>query len=108
MAWDASGSRPLCRSVGACFPGGLATFTVSLRQGDSAVAAGSGKNSLRSPALCLAELASALERRGAPPLGPGALISSGTLTESQPIHAGEQWSVEIDGLGIEPLHLVMS
>ena len=47
---------------------------------------------LRSPALCLAELASARERQGLPPLGAGALVSTGTLTESQPIAAGERWS----------------
>ena len=79
----------------------LAAFTVSLRKGGEVVAEGAGKNSLRSPALCLAELAAARTRQpGAAPLAAGDLISSGTLTESQPIGAGEQWSAEVAGLDL--------
>ncbi len=78
----------------------LAAFTVILRRADAVVAEGAGKNALRSPALCLAELASARARRGLPPLGAGELVSSGTLTESQSIQAGEQWTAEVQGLDL--------
>ena len=51
----------------------LAAFAVTLSKADAVAAQGGGKNVLRSPALCLAELASARERQGLPPLGAGAL-----------------------------------
>ncbi len=82
----------------------LPTFTVRLDKNDQTVATGGGKNVLRSPALCLGELASALARsttRG--PLQAGDLVSSGTLTESQPIGAGQTWTAQVDGLDLPPL-----
>jgi 2-oxo-3-hexenedioate decarboxylase len=67
---------------------------------------GSGKNSLRSPALCVAELAAAISRRSdTEPLAAGELISSGTLTNSVLIAAGETWRAEVDGLDLPALTL---
>ena len=84
----------------------LPSFKVKLLKNGEVVEEGSGKNSLRSPALCLAELAAAITRRpGAEPLEAGELISSGTLTNSLPIAAGETWRVEVDGLDVAPLTL---
>lgn len=81
---------------------GLPTFTVRLEKNAEPVATGSGKNALRSPALCVAELASALARAGTGgSLKPGDLVSTGTLTESQAIGASETWTAQVDGL---PLH----
>ena len=82
----------------------LPTFTVRLDKNDQTVATGGGKNVLRSPALCLGELASALAAsttRG--PLQAGDLVSSGTLTESQPIGAGQTWTAQVDGLDLPAL-----
>lgn len=71
------------------------------------VAQGSGRNSLRSPALCLGELASAIARRaGEEPLAAGELVSTGTLTEPQPILPGESWKASVDGIGLPDLTLV--
>jgi len=82
----------------------LAKFQVSLLKDGQAVAEGSGRNSLRSPALCLGELAFAMSARpGTEPLDAGALVSSGTLTESQLIAAGETWRAEVSGIGLEPV-----
>jgi 2-oxo-3-hexenedioate decarboxylase len=82
----------------------LPRFTVTLLRNGQPVAEGSGRNSLRSPALCLGELASALSRRaGAEPLATGDLVSSGTLTESQPIGAGDVWSAVVGGLDLPAL-----
>jgi 2-keto-4-pentenoate hydratase len=82
----------------------LAHFQVRLMNDDRLVAEGSARNSLRSPALCLGELASAMAARSdAEPLASGDLVSSGTLTESQPIAAGELWRVEVDGIALDPL-----
>ncbi len=84
----------------------LAKFTVKLSRNGEVVAEGSGRNSLRSPALCLGELASAIARRTPDePLAPGELVSSGTLTESMPIVAGETWSAAVEGLPLPVLTL---
>lgn len=83
----------------------LAAFKVTLSMGDAVAAEGAGKNALRSPALCVAELATARERAGRAPLAPGDLISTGTLTESHLIHPGERWSAEVAGLGLDRLTL---
>lgn len=85
---------------------GLPAFAVRLEKSAEPVATGSGKNALRSPALCVAELASALARAGTgDSLKPGDLVSSGTLTESQPIGADETWTAHVDGLPLQMLTL---
>ena len=84
----------------------LSRFTVRLSRDGDVVAEGSGRNSLRSPALCLGELQAAIARQpGATPLAAGDLVSSGTLTESQPIAAGQSWRVDVDGIDLAPLTL---
>jgi 2-oxo-3-hexenedioate decarboxylase len=59
----------------------LASLTLQLSKDGAVVEEGAGKNALRSPALCLGELASALARQSVtPPLAAGELVSTGTLT----------------------------
>jgi 2-oxo-3-hexenedioate decarboxylase len=77
----------------------LPKFKCRLIKNGELVEEGSGKNSLRSPALCLGELA----RVGTP--APGMLISSGTLTTSAPIAAGDAWKAEVEGLDLPALTL---
>ena len=84
----------------------LAQFKVRLLKNGAVAADGSGKNSLRSPALCLGELAAAISRRTPEaPLSAGELVSSGTLTESQPIAAGESWTADVEGIDLAPVTL---
>jgi len=92
----------------------LATFKIRLSrhgmvEGERAVEIdGSGRNSLRSPALCLAELASAMAKQdGTEPLAAGDLISSGTLTESTPIQPGATWTASVEGLALPTLTLTL-
>ena len=85
-------------------PDELATFKLRLSKNGELVEEGSGKNSLRSPALCLAELAVAAERRG-DLLKTGELISTGTLTTAQPIASGETWRADVEGLPVDALEL---
>ena len=60
---------------------------------------GSGKNSLKSPALCLAELSAAISRRfPAEPLSAGEIVSSGTLTAGHLSSAGDVWTAHVEGL----------
>lgn len=84
----------------------LPRFTVRLLKDGQLVDEGSGRNSLRSPALCLRELAAAISRQaGAEPLAAGELVSSGTLTESHPIAPGETWTATVEGLDLPSLTL---
>ncbi|HEY6357304.1 MAG TPA: fumarylacetoacetate hydrolase family protein, partial [Vicinamibacterales bacterium] len=96
----------------------LAAFRLRLSKNDQLVEEGAGKNALRSPALCLAELAGALSRRArqahedgpaclgtTEPLTAGDVVSTGTLTTPQPIAPGETWRAEVDGLDLPPLML---
>lgn len=73
----------------------LAAFRVKLFRNGELVEEGAGKNSLKSPALCVAEMGAA----------PGEVISTGTLTAGQPIAAGETWRAETDILPVQPLTL---
>lgn len=84
----------------------LSRFTVTLSRNGELVAEGSGRNSLRSPAVCLAELSSAIARRTPEePLAAGELVSSGTLTDSCPIAADQIWTATLDGLELPALTL---
>jgi 2-oxo-3-hexenedioate decarboxylase len=88
---------------------GLSSFKVRVTRDGQFVEEGSGKNSLRSPALCLAEMAGAIVRLSPlDSLAAGQLISTGTLTAGHPITRGETWQVEVDGLPLEGFTLVLS
>ena len=76
-----------------------------LRNGDF-VEEGSGKNSLRNPALCLAELGSAVLRRfPTEPLAEGEVLSTGTLTAGHLMDKGDVWTTEVTGLEVPALTL---
>ena len=84
----------------------LASFKVSLFNGEERIAEGAGKNSLKSPALCLGELATAVARRsGAHTLSAGDLVSSGTLTEAQFLSPGQRWRAVTEGLPVSPISI---
>ena len=98
MAVDAASAPALAEA--------LASFKVQLLRNGEPAEQGGGRNSLRSPALCVAELATAIARRaGAEPLAAGELISTGTLTESRLIAPGEVWSATVEGLALPALTL---
>jgi 2-oxo-3-hexenedioate decarboxylase len=77
----------------------LPKFKLTLSRDGNLVEEGSGKNSLRSPALCLGELARVASLR------PGDLVSSGTLTTPTPIAKGEEWKASLEGLDLQNLTL---
>ena len=82
----------------------LPGFKVQLSKNGTVVAEGSGRNSLKSPALCLGELATAIRATShTRPLAAGDLISSGTLTESQFLAAGQTWTASLEGLPLPSL-----
>jgi len=82
----------------------LPRFKLALLRNDALVEEGSGRNSLRSPALCLAELAGVASRPpGTDPLAAGELVSTGTLTSPQPIAPGETWTARVAGTDLPEL-----
>jgi 2-oxo-3-hexenedioate decarboxylase len=96
----------------------LAAFGLRLSRNGQLIEEGAGKNALRSPALCLAELAGAVSRQArealqarparrvmTEPLVAGDLVSTGTLTTPQPMAPGESWRAEADVLDLPPLTL---
>jgi 2-oxo-3-hexenedioate decarboxylase len=87
----------------------LSRFKLRMMKGGELVEEGSAKNCLRSPALCLAELGSAiLQRFPEEPLREGEIVSSGTLTAGHLTQAGDRWTAELDGLSLPPLTLELT
>jgi 2-oxo-3-hexenedioate decarboxylase len=87
----------------------LPRFKVRVSKNGEFVEEGSGRNSLRSPALCLAELSAAIVRRfPTQPLSTGEIVSSGTLTAGHPAGRGDHWTVEVEGLSLPPLTLLLT
>jgi len=84
----------------------LPRFKARMSKNGAFVEEGSGKNSLKSPALCLAELGAAIARRFPnQPLSAGEIVSSGTLTAGHLIDPGDLWTAEVEGLALPPLTL---
>jgi 2-keto-4-pentenoate hydratase len=84
----------------------LARFKVRMSKNGEFVEEGSGRNSLRSPALCLAELGAAIVRRFPhEPLSSGEIISSGTLTAGHATDKGDIWTADVEGLPLPSLNL---
>jgi len=91
------------------FMDGLARFKVRMSKGAEFVEEGSGRNSLKSPALCLAELGAAIARRfPGELLSAGEIVSSGTLTAGHTTVPGDVWTVEVDGLPLPSLTLQLA
>jgi len=76
----------------------MAAFTVRLLKNNEMVEEGAATNALKSPLLCIAELGDALKRRGGETVQAGDLISTGTLTTSLPIAAGDVWIASLSGI----------
>ena len=67
---------------------------------------GSGRNALKNPASCLAELSTAIARRFPDhPLSAGEIVSSGTLTAGHAAGAGDEWTVDVEGISLPSLSL---
>ncbi len=87
----------------------LAKFKVRLLKNGEFVEEGSGRNCLRSPALCLAELGAAILRRFPnQALSAGEIVSTGTLTAGHLTDKGDNWTVEVEGLSLPSLTLSLT
>lgn len=65
---------------------------------------GRGANALDGPMHATAHLSRELRRRGRS-IEPGSLISTGTLTDAQPIRPGQRWETRVRGLDLPGLAL---
>jgi 2-keto-4-pentenoate hydratase len=84
----------------------LSRFKVRMAKGGEIVEVGSGRNSLKSPALCLAELGAAIALRfPSDPLSAGEVVSSGTLTAGHLTGRGDLWTAEVEGISLPSLTL---
>ena len=84
----------------------LESLKVTLRGGKDFHADGEGRNALGNPLQALAHLVRVLSAQpGAAPLGPGEVITTGTLTALPNLHSGESYSVQVEGAPLPPLRL---
>ncbi len=84
----------------------LPRFEVALSRDGAVVDRGKGANVLDSPALALVHLARVLAGQPQfPPLAPGEIVTTGTVTDAWPVAPGETWSSDYSDLGIEGLSI---
>ena len=87
----------------------LPRMEMILRKGDAIVDRGLGEIVLGSPLAALGHLVRLLSTQPeAPPLAPGEIISTGTLTDAHPVAPGEGWSTEIRGLPLCGMQLAFA
>jgi 2-keto-4-pentenoate hydratase len=86
----------------------LASFRVALMCDGVERDRGTGSNVLDSPLAAVAHLVGVLaEQPRSQALKAGELVTTGTLTQALPIHAGELWSTRIEGIELPGLSLAM-
>jgi 2-oxo-3-hexenedioate decarboxylase len=84
----------------------LAKFKIRMSKNGEFVEEGAGRNSLKNPALCLAELSSAIAKRfPSEPLHAGEIVSSGTLTAGHSLEKNDLWTAELEGIPLPSLTL---
>ncbi len=76
----------------------LSAFTVRLLRNNELVEEGGAKNALKGPAACIGELFEAMQRRGGETLQAGDVITTGTLTASLSMTAGDTWIASLNGI----------
>ena len=92
----------------------FAGTTQAIRYGETlsldgtAVERGRGANTLGHPVLALAALVELLAAQRNPPLEPGEIITTGTLTAPRDIAAGQRWGFRLAGIELAPLEAVFA
>lgn len=85
----------------------LARFQVALSCNGALRETGCGANVLGSPLAALAHLLDVLaDRPKDEAIQAGELVTTGTLTRAYPVHAGETWSTELDGIALPGMRIV--
>lgn len=85
----------------------LAGFKVELLRDGEVRDRGTGANVLGSPLSALRHLLAVLEKdRHTTTIQPGEIVTTGTLTDAQPVKPGETWTTRLEGLDLPRMHLV--
>jgi len=98
-------ARPLA-DLGPDPAGRLSSLRLQLMLDDKAIASGVGADVLGGPVQALAHLVAGLARRGER-LAAGSVVTTGTLTDAQPLHPGQRWSTRIEGAPLDGLTLAV-
>ena len=86
--------------LGADLRATLEHFTVALSCNGHVREVGKGSNALGSPLAAVAHLIAVMAKQGAVPLEALELVTTGTLTTALPVHAGEIWATEMEGIAL--------
>jgi 2-oxo-3-hexenedioate decarboxylase len=80
----------------------LSTFEIDLKRDGTVVDHGVATNVLDGPVSALHHLIDILARDQVnPPLAAGEIVTTGTLTRVLPVSAGETWTTELTGIGLD-------
>ena len=87
----------------------LAGFGLELFCDDQPRALGHGHHVLGSPLAALAHLVNVLASQpGVPPLQPGEVVTTGTITTAQPVQPGQRWHTRLHGLPLADLDVTFT
>jgi 2-oxo-3-hexenedioate decarboxylase len=98
------GPRVPLAALGADPAGALAALRIELWRDDARIAEGAGTNVLDGPVRALGHLVAGLAARGER-IAAGAVVTTGTLTDAQPLAAGQRWRTAIAGAPLPGLAL---
>jgi 2-oxo-3-hexenedioate decarboxylase len=80
----------------------LSRFEIDLIRNGAHIDHGIAANVLDGPLFALRHLAETLAQDPlSPPLAPGEIVTTGTLTRAFPVAAGEEWSTKLSGVPLE-------
>jgi 2-oxo-3-hexenedioate decarboxylase len=80
----------------------LEALTITLHRDGVAVAEGAGRDVLGGPVRALRFLVEEIARYpGSEPIAAGEIVTTGTLTDAQPVQPGEAWSTELRGIPVD-------
>ena len=80
----------------------LSTFEIDLKRNGVVVDHGLARNVLGGPVSALRHLIDMLARDQVnPPLAAGEIVTTGTLTRALPVTAGETWTTDLTGIGLD-------
>ena len=86
----------------------LTSFPVLLLRDGEVRDAGHARQVLGGPLASLRFLVTEIARRpGSAPLAAGEIVTTGTLTDAQPVRPGETWTTELDGIPVRGLRLAI-
>jgi 2-keto-4-pentenoate hydratase len=86
----------------------LETFTVALACDGQEIDRGKAENVLGGPLSALKHLVDGLGDEAPSRLGPGAIVSTGTLTRAFPVAPGQRWTTTIEGLVVADMDLTLT